>query len=337
VGIRSVAEAAGVSVTTVSHALNDAPGARVGPETRERIRAVAAELGYTPNTLAQGLRTQRSYTLGFVGDRIATTPHAGRLIEGAQDAAAKEGWVLLLLNSGGDPELERREIQTLLQRQIDGLIYGSMYHRAVEPPPLVGHVPTVLLDASSDDGAYASVVPDEVGGGRAAIEELLRHGHRRIGFINNVDDIPATHGRLEGYRSALDTAGLPFDAALVVSGTGNQLGGYAGASALLDRDDRPSALFCFNDRMAMGAYQAAATLGLRVPHDVSVIGFDDQEGISEGLRPGLTTMALPHYAMGVWAVEALLAQIRDSSVPVEQVRLACPLVVRESVNSPLTR
>jgi LacI family transcriptional regulator len=190
----------------------------------------------------------------------------------------------------------------------------------------------VLLDARSNDASVPSVVPDEVGGGRTATEELIRHGHTRIGLLNNVDDIPATRGRLAGYRAALDDAGLAFDQRLVVNGRSETEGGLQAARKLLSATDRPTALFCFNDRMAMGAYHAAAELGLRIPEDLSVVGFDNQELIAEGLRPVLTTVALPHYEMGAWAVETLTAQIegRELTGP-RQVELNCPLVPRNSV------
>jgi LacI family transcriptional regulator len=332
VTMADIARLAGVSMATASRALSDHP--KVAEPTRARVQAAATDLGYVPNAMARSLRTQRSYTLGLVSDQIATTPYAGRVILGAQEAAAARGWLLLLLSSGGDPELERREIQTLLQRQVDGLLYAAMYHQLVTPPPALAQVPSVLLDARSDDPSLPSVVPDEVGGAREAVTELVRVGHRRIGFVTNVDDIPATRGRLQGYREALREAGIGYDSTLVVAGGSSAPGGYPVARSLLDRADRPTALFCFNDRMAMGAYQAAATLGLRIPEDVSVIGFDNQETLADGLRPGLTTMALPHYEMGVWAVEAVLAQIDDPGTPTEHGVLPCPLVRRASVAPP---
>lgn len=216
IGIKDVAAAAGVSATTVSHILNEVEGKRINAETRQRVLETARELGYAPNGLARGLRLKRSNTIGFVSDQIATTPHAGRIILGAQEEAAKHDLLLLMLNTGGDQELERREIELLLQRQVDGVLYASMYHRVVEVPQLLRSVPTVLLDARSNDPGVPSAVPDEVQGGETAVRELIRHGHRRIGFINNVDDIPATHGRLEGYRRALAEAGIPEDPRLVV-------------------------------------------------------------------------------------------------------------------------
>ncbi|WP_173080191.1 LacI family DNA-binding transcriptional regulator [Phytohabitans rumicis] len=334
VKIRTVAEAAGVSVTTVSLVLNNVASARVGAETRRRVHEAAERLGYVPNEVARQLRAQRTNTLGLLGDEVTTTPFAGRMVLGAQEAASKHGWLLMLLNTGLDPELERKEISALLQSRVDGVLYTTMYHRVVRVPDQLRTVPTVVLDAEDDSADLPSVVPDEEGGAYLATKELLDHGHRRIGFVNSNLDIPATSGRLAGYQKALREAEVSFDPRLVVSAHPVSREGYAAASELLSRRERPSALFCFNDRVAMGAYQAASALGLRIPADLSVVGFDDQEEISEGLLPGLTTVALPHYAMGAWAVDALIARILDPNTPVERAILPCPLVRRESVGPP---
>ena len=334
VKIRTVAEAAGVSVTTVSLVLNNVAGARVSAETRQRITEAARRLGYVPNELARQMRSQRTKTLGLLGDEVTTTPFAGRMVLGAQEAASKHGWLLMLLNSGLDPELERKEIAALLQGRVDGLLYTTMYHRVVRVPQQLRTVPTVLLDAEDETADVPSVVPDEQDGAYLATKELLDHGHRRIGFINHTDNIPATWGRLAGYQRGLDEAGVPFDPELVVAVQPVAREGYGVALRLLNDEQRPTGLFCFNDRVAMGAYQAAAALGLRIPADVSIVGFDDQEEISEGLLPGLTTVALPHYAMGAWAVDALIARITDPQAPVERVLLPCPVVRRGSVGPP---
>ena len=325
----------GFSVTTVSHVLNEVEGKRIPQSTRDRVRLAARELSYRPNRLAQDLRMQRSNTLGFVSDQIGTSPHAGQTIVGAQEAASERGFLLMLMNSWRDPELENREITALLDRQVDGIVYAAEYHRVVEPPTALTQTCAVLLDARSDRGEISSVVPDESGAAVTAVEELVSHGHLRIGYLNNESDIPATRLRLSGLQEALREHGLPFDPGLVATDVSESWGGYQAASALLDVADRPTALFCFNDRMAMGAYQAAADRGLRVPDDLSVVGFDNQELIAGGLRPGLTTVALPHYEMGRWAVTTLLEAIdSDGAAPVRHEALPCPLVRRASVGPP---
>lgn len=334
VNIRDVAKAAGVSVTTVSHALSEAHSSRVNARTVEHIKAVADDLGYAPNRLASGLRNQRSRILGLVSDEITTTPFAGAMLQGAQDAASEHGHLLMVVNSGLDNELERQEIQALQQHQVDGLVYARMFHQQVSVPGGLRGTPTVVLDATADSPGLSSVVPDEFGAGVSAAELLVKAGHRKIAMINNEDDVPAAHGRLAGFRSALDRHGLQLPADCLVSAHPSTAGGRAGALQLLSQAEPPTALFCFNDQMAMGAYQAAGHLGLKIPADVSVVGVDNLELIADGLWPGLSTMALPHYEMGRWAVLKLLNELQDPAAPRVHENIACPLVERDSVAPP---
>lgn len=334
VTIKQVAAEAGVSVTTVSHVLNDVPGLRVNPATRQRIQEVSARLGYVPNGLAQSLRTQRSNTIGLIGDEIVTTPFAGKLILGAQEVALSRDAVLFVVSTGYQRDVEEREIEELLRRQVDGILYASMFHREVELPRQLASVPTVLLNAESSSPGVPWVAPDEIAGGRDAAETLLRAGHRRLGFINNIDDIPASSGRLEGFRARMVEEGLSPDDLAVVAVEAEPPGGYAAAMELLSRDPRPTAIFCFNDRLAMGAYRAAAELHLRIPDDLSIVGFDNQEYVADGVFPGLTTIELPHYDMGVWAAEQLFNLIDDASSDATTALLRGPVIQRGSVASP---
>ncbi|WP_255371704.1 LacI family DNA-binding transcriptional regulator [Cellulosimicrobium sp. CUA-896] len=164
--IKQVAAEAGVSITTVSHVLNDVPGVRANPLTRQRVQDTAARLGYVPNRLAQSLRTQRSNTIGLVGDEIATTPFAGKLILGAQDVALSREAVVFVVSTGYERDVENREIDELLRRQVDGILYASMFHRKVELPPQLAAVPTVFVNAECTTPGVSWVVPDEVAGGR---------------------------------------------------------------------------------------------------------------------------------------------------------------------------
>jgi LacI family transcriptional regulator len=335
VGISDVAAAAGVSIATVSVALNDVEGARVSAQTRDRVRAVAQRLGYVPNRLAQGLRRQRSGIIGFIGDRVATTPYAVRMILGAQEAFLEADQLMVLMETEGDSQLEARQITALRQHQVAGIVYAAMYHREIDSlPEALRTVPTVLLDVRLNDPAVSWVVPDEVAGARDAVGELLTHGHRRIGFVTNENDIPATRLRLRGYRAALKRAGVAVDPTLVSAGPPTADGGYRAARHLLDRRDRPTGLYCFNDLMAMGAYHAAGEAGLRIPRDLSVVGHDNMYPVVTGLVPGLTTVQLPHYEMGGWAARQLLALTGTTPGPVKQARLRAPLIRRGSVTSP---
>ncbi|GAA1005197.1 alanine racemase [Acrocarpospora pleiomorpha] len=332
--IQDVALQAGVSPTTVSHVLNRVSSARVNEATRRRVEEAAALLGYTPNGLARGLRRQRSQTLALLSDRIATTPFAGGIILGAQEKAAELGFVLMLYSTGEDPDVEEREIRTLLQHQVDGVIYATWYHRRVSTPASLGRTPLVLLDCTSDDASLPSVVPDEYNAGRVATQELIRHGHRRIGFVTNIDQVPATLGRLHGHRDALNAADIPFTGDLVAADVSETSGGYRTALQLLTGSNPPTAIFAYNDRMAMGVYRAARELNLDIPKDLSVISIDNQEIIAEGLHPGLTTLQLPHYQMGVWAVQHLVERLEHHDLPIQHLELPCPIVHRASVATP---
>lgn len=323
-------------MTTVSHILNNVESARASDETRERVKATAARLGYGPNRMARSLRMQRSEMIGLLSEDIATTPHAGRIILGAQDAAREEGLTIVLINTTQSAADTARDIDALRRQQVDGILYATMYHRELELPPQLSGLPTVLIDAEDRASRVPGVVPDEIGGARQAVQELVDHGHRRIGFVTNVDDVPATRGRLAGYRETLEAAGIAFDESLVVARASETPGGYEAALEVLRAAPRPTALFCYNDRMAMGVYRAAAELGLRIPDDLSVVGFDNQEIVADGLFPSLTTVALPHYEMGQWAMQRLITILtkdeRDELA--EPAVLPCPLVRRESVGPP---
>jgi len=326
-----VARVAGVSQTTVSFVINNVPNANIPQETRDRVWAAVEELGWRPNAIARGLSLQRSHTIGLISDEIAISSHAGKIIQGAQDAAWAQNKMLLVINTGSNPDIERVAVEMMLERQVEALIYATMYHRPVTLPAALRQVPTVLLDCYVEDRSLPSVVPDEVQGGRTATEALLQKGHRRIGFINNVDPIPATSGRLEGYKQALAAYDVPFDVGLVCSGAIGGAEGYHCAQELMRLPEPPTALFCFNDTMAMGAYDAVKELGLTIPDDVAIIGFDNLEVTAANLRPPLTTMELPHYAMGQWAVQYLFDHTDGPHHDSIQQTIACPLIERTSV------
>jgi LacI family transcriptional regulator len=330
--MNDVAQLAGVSQTTVSFVVNDSQSVTIAAETKARVWEAVKQLGYRPNAMAQGLRMQRSNTIGFITDEIAITPYAGKIFEGAQDTAWENGKILLLVNTKRNPDMERTAAEMLLERQVEGIIYATMYHHAVELPASLRDVPTVLLDCFVKDHSLPSVVPDEMDGGYLATKALLERGHRWVGFINNTDPIPATSGRLAGYKNALKESGIKFDKSLIWNDSSDQAGGYRGALHLMRQPIPPTALFCFSDRMAMGAYDALRKLGLSIPEDVAIIGFDNQEIISAHLYPPLSTMELPHYKMGAWAVDYLIHQsgLEHQSDPVQH-KIACALVERASI------
>ena len=327
VTMRDVARMAGVSVATVSHVVNDKKGARIGDAARARVRQAIDELGYRPNILAKNLVRGRSRFIGLVADAIATTPFAGQIIQGAQKEAWKHGFVLLVANTEGDRDAENEAIAMMLEHQVRGILYSTWYHREVDPPEALRETAVVLVDCFSPKAGLPAVVPDEALGGRVATEMLLAAGHRRIAFVNTRTPSPAQEGRLRGYRDALEAAGLRFDEALHFGVHDEQEGGYEATEAVLARG--ATAVFCYNDRVAMGLYDGLRERGLAIPDDIAVVGFDNQEVIAAHLRPPLSTVALPHYEIGAAGVRLLLGL--DEVPAGERVQIACPPVPRQSV------
>ena len=329
-----VAKLAEVSRTTVSFVLNDVSNANIPAETQARVWAAIEELDYRPNAMAKSLRTSRTNVLGFITDDIETTTFAIDIIKGAQHEALKHDKMLLLVDTEGDPDVEKTVFKMMYEWRVEGIIFATSYHRSVSPTIDLHSLPAVLVDCFSSDGSLPSVIPDEVQGGRLATETLLAEGHRRIGFINGLAHFPASQGRLEGYKLALAASNIPFDEALVRTGNWWQASGYDQTQALMRLENPPTAIFCGNDFMAMGAYDALRELKLAIPGDVAVIGFDNREIVAAHLHPPLTTIALPYREMGQWAVNYLVRQTDPNRVTPQHAVLPCPLIVRKSTKRP---
>nr|WP_155848652.1 LacI family DNA-binding transcriptional regulator [Arthrobacter sp. 35W] len=327
VTLRQVAEAAGVSTATVSLIVNKKKGARIAADTRNRVRDAIRDLGYRPNAMAQTLVSGSSRFIGLVADAIATTPFAGQIIHGAQDEAWKHGYALLIANTEGNGELETDAIAMMLEYKVRGILYSTWFHRATAVPASLRESDFVLVNCFSTEPDARAVIPDEVQGGRSATDILLRNGHRRIAFINATTPAPAKDGRLQGYREALEAEGIPFDESLVLEAYPDQEGGYGATEELLKRG--VTAVYCYNDRMAMGLYDGLRENGLSIPGDMAVVGFDNQEVIAAHLRPPLSTVSLPHYELGAAGVRMLLGL--DESPADTAVKVHCPPVERSSV------
>jgi LacI family transcriptional regulator len=332
-----VAARAGVSQATVSLVLNDVGGSRVAEATKVRVMDAVRELGYRTNAFAKTLRSGESGLIGFISDEVASSPFAGKLLKGAQNLAWETGHVILSIDTYDKPELEAAAIDMMLSYRVRGVVYAAMYHRVLDLPAGLRDVPTVVVNAQDRDGIAPSVFPDEEPGGYAATRALVEAGHRRIGMINiqpATSDLPAGIGRLAGYERALSEAGVALDPRLVRFGTGTVEDGLEFTRELVEGDDPPTAIFCGNDRTAWGAYRALESLGLRVPDDCSVVGFDNQETLAPYLDPGLTTVELPFEQMARRAVEILLSP--QGSYP-QHNPVECSLVPRGSVASAKVR
>lgn len=331
VTLADVAKLAGLSSTAASMILTGRPDTRLSAEAHAKVHAAAASLGYRPNVAARALRTDKSRSIAFVSDYVATTRFASGLIRGALAAADAAGHVMLMLETGGEPAREVQAVQAALDRQVDGIIFAAMRAREVFVPDLAIPAPVVMLNGTSARFP-TSVLPDEQGGGRLAVELIAQAGlHEDIVLLgHNAEDERGLFRseqiarRLAGIREAMQTHGMRF-AAELSCWNWEPAHGYDLTTALLSRQT-PRVLVCLNDRLAFGAYQAINEAGLRIPDDIALVSFDNDE-LASYLRPGLTTIGLPHEQMGEEAVRLLLQPTR----PATETLLPMPLLRRGSL------
>jgi LacI family transcriptional regulator len=323
--MKDVAEKAAVSPSTVSFVLAGRSDMRIPESTRQRVLRAARELNYRPNLMARSLRTSVSSTIGLVSNGILTEPYAGDLIRGALATAHEHEQLLVVIEAENDRVTERRLVQELVGRQVDGFVYATLLTSEVTVPrELAGH-PLVLLNCWSSARTPA-ILPDEVQGGARAANALLAAGHRQGIFIvgeTPADVLPA-QGRRAGVESALITGGAELGGVIECPWWPGPA--YDAMTAFLRGQGRPSALICMNDRITLGVYQALATAGLAIPEDVSLVSFDDSD-LARWLRPQVTSVAMPYAEMGGRAVEALLSTQRLDGPQ----RISMPLHERASV------
>ena len=327
---------AGVSQATVSLVLNSVAGVRVSEQTKIRVIEAAEELGYRRNSRLRA-DARATSVIGMIIDDIGASPFAVPLLEGARDAAWEHQCVVNTIITRNQPQAEQAAIQGMLAQPAIGIIYATLITRQVTPPPVPADMPMVLLNCYDPEAAYASATPDDVEGAFALTNALIAAGHTRIGHISGETWIEAGLDRLKGYRQALAARGIPFDPALVQNLGSMAVGGHDGANVLLDLPNPPTAIFCYNDRMALSAIDAARERGLSVPDDLSIVGFDNDPFVLQ-LFPGLTTAILPHEEMARWAVEHIFHMRRHSKRgEIIQKKIDCPLVRRRSVTKPTAR
>jgi LacI family transcriptional regulator len=335
--MHEVANAAGVSQTTVSLVLNDALGARLSSQTKQRVLDAAKELGYrlVKRGIARGPGAGATI-IGFVVDELSTDPWCAMALDGARERAWEHGLTISVAITRGDAEMEQAVFAQMQDQPLIGLIYGTIQTRPIAPSRALYRVPTILLNCFAQDRSLPSIVPSEMLGGQTATTRLIKAGHRRIGLIQGEVWMDASRERLKGYRHSLANADILYDSDLVRPGNWEPSAGYEQTLALMQLHEPPTAIFCSNDLMALGCFEALKELGKRIPEDVAVIGYDDRE-IAQFTRPPLTTILLPHFEMGTIAAEYIINNAARKNGRQEQIKVECPLVERGSVGHAFQR
>lgn len=328
-----------MSKGTVSKFLNPTSGYYVADATRMRIEAAIAELEFQPSAIAQGLTQNRTMTIGFVAADLRN-PFYPDLVAGVQEVVEKSGYTVVLGSSGSDPARERSIVQSMVRRRVDGVILGSARIEASELELLTRSGVRVVLASRNLPGLVTdTVIVDNVRGAEIAVDHLASLGHTRIGHLGGPPDVIPFHDRMTGFRAAMFRHGLKVDESVVTTGSSDPESGAAAAHAVLSRSDRPTALFVGNDSMALGAMDAANRLGLRIPEDISIVGFDDI-AVAANSFISLTTIDSDAVRLGRESAELLLGRLRgDDSLPADRYVLYAfepKLVLRSTTGSPPT-
>jgi LacI family transcriptional regulator len=327
VTMADVAREAGVSLMTVSRVVNNKGD--VSPATRQRVLEIIEQLGYRPSSIARGLVTQRTGTLGLVMPDVAN-PFFADVARGAEHVAYAEGYNVFLCNTDEDTQREVAVLQSLEEKRVDGIVLCSSRLDDSQLRTLLGRHPTVVLVNRRLEGAsVGTVLINDEAGGRAATRHLLRAGHRAVGFLAGPPTSRSGRQRAKGYRAALAAADLPYNSAWVRHCSPVVEGGQETACQLLTVCPELTALFCYNDLVAVGVLQACADLGRQVPDDLAVVGYDDIP-LAALVTPPLTTCRVPRYEMGAQAMRLLLNQIDGCPGECDQIVLPSELIVRAS-------
>lgn len=334
VTLRDVARSAGVNPGTASRVLNPHTRGLVKAETAKRVEAAARRLGYEPNRAARSLRTRRSYSVGVVIPDF-TNPLFPPMVRGIEDTLIPAGYTALLTNTDADPDRERQMFEALRGRQVDGFIMATatrddeLIHKALEDGNAV-----VLVNRTVDRKGVCAAISDDRGGIDQIVGHLWEAGHRAIGCIAGPQTVSTGVQRYRGFLEAMASRGADVaPQSVVFAASYTEPSGAAAARKLLDAWPQCTAIIAANDLVALGTYDVVAERGLRCPHDLSVVGFNDMP-FADKFAPPLTTVHVPVYDLGVAAAELLLERLASEPPPPRTLLLDTHLVVRSSTGPP---
>lgn len=327
VTIKDIAKIAGVSVNTVSRALNDKPD--VSEKTKKRVISIANELGYVKNFTASSLKQKESKIVGVVlAD--SSNPFYAEVLKGIEAAARKYGYQIILCNTEREYKIEEEMIRVLIGRRVDGLIIGPVQTRNDDIKMLRDmSFPTVILGRHFEDVEIDEIYNNEIKGGYLATKHLIDRGRKKIIMLNGFLEKSPAKMRLEGYRKALEESGIPFDESMVSIGDIDFSDGYKRINDIISEGVKFDAIFCYNDIMAFGVIKALQEKGYDIPCDISIVGYDDIL-YSKLVNPPLTTIRIKKYELGFEAFRMLINRLRGRRKRIKKVVLDVELVVRKS-------
>jgi len=310
--IQDVAARAQVSIATVSRVLNRSSH-KVSQETRQRVLLAAKELDYRPNALARGLHMKKSMTIGVIIPDISNHYYA-EILRGIQDVADKEGYNIILQNTDRRQERIVKSIYLLREKIADGIIFSGGIIHGFKPLSALKELRARVVVIGRHEVNFPAVMVDNIGGAALAVQHLIDLNHSRIGFIGGPENSTTASDRLMGYKSILAQNGCPLNEKLITRGNLTPKSGYQAARRILEEKERPTAIFAANDQMAFGAIYAARQVGLQVPRDLAVVGFDNIP-LSSYFVPPLSTIEIPMYSLGAKAMEMLTNLISEKKIP----------------------
>lgn len=327
--MKDVARLAGVSTSTVSHVINK--DRYVSEAITEKVNAAITSLNYAPSALARSLKLNQTRTIGML-ITASTNPFYSELVRGVERSCFERGYSLVLCNTEGDEQRMNRNLETLMQKRVDGLLLlcTETHQPSLAIMQRYPYVPSVMMDWAPFDGDSDLIQDNSLLGGDIATRYLIERGYRRIACIAGPLDKTPARLRLEGYREAMHHAKLAIPDGYEITSDFEFGGGFAAMQQLLTHTERPDAVFVGNDAMAVGVYQALYLAGLKIPQDMAVIGYDDIE-LARYMTPPLTTIHQPKDELGELAIDVLIHRITQPGQKQQRIQLTPELIIRGSV------
>lgn len=328
--MKDIARLAQVSTSTVSHVIN---GSRfVSDEIREKVMRIVAELNYTPSAVARSLKVRETKTIGLLVT-ATNNPFFAEVMAGVEQYCQKNLYNLIIATTGGDAKRLQQNLQTLMHKQVDGLLLMCGDSRFQADIELTISLPLVVMDWWFTELNADKILENSALGGYLATKALIDTGHRKIGIITGNLKKSVAQNRLQGYKNALSESKIALNPHWIVESHFDFEGGVLGIQSLLTQSSRPTAVFCCSDTIAVGAYQAIQQQGLRIPQDLSIMGYDDIE-LARYLSPPLSTICQPKAELGKLAVEALLQRIKNPNENYRTLVLEPTCILRGSISTP---